>query len=321
MSSVTPSASGSSPTANELHSTPSAPRCPLCGSVGSRAFAVGDRNRESTDEVFAYARCGACATVFMLDPPDDLARYYAGDYYHFDPAGEPEWKHNQVRLDSAAFRVRLLLEHVAPGPLIEIGAGTGAFASAAKAAGFDVTAIEMDESCCRYLREREGVAAICSDQPLAALDSLPPARVVAMWHVLEHLPNPAEVLERIAAQLEPGGVLAIGVPNASSLQFRLMGSRWPQVDAPRHLCLTPPDALLHAGERLGLRGVAITTTDPEGLDFDLFGWANALRRRPAKGPTPRLVGYAALALRRAAAPLERTGNRGSAVTLLLRKEG
>jgi SAM-dependent methyltransferase len=321
MSSAPPDTSGTSAAAGGLRAASGAPSCPLCGCAGSRAFAVGDRNRESTDEVFAYARCGACGTVFMIDPPDDLARYYEGDYYHFDAAGEPEWKHNQVRLDSAAYRVRLLLEHVVPGPLIEIGAGTGAFASAAKAAGFDVTAIEMDESCCRYLREREGVAAICSDRPLAALDSLAPTRVVAMWHVLEHLPNPAEVLERIAAQLEPGGVLAIGVPNASSLQFRLMGSRWPQVDAPRHLCLMPPGALLRKGEELGLRGVAITTTDPEGLDFDLFGWANALRRHPARGPTSRLVGYAALALRRAAAPLERTGNRGSAVTLLLGKEG
>jgi len=319
MSSAPPDASTPAATIPPTASGPSP--CPLCGGEAGRAFAVGDRNRESTDEVFTYARCTACGTVFMVDPPSDLARYYEGDYYHFDAGGEPEWKHNQVRLDSAAYRVRLLLDHVAPGPLIEIGAGTGAFASAAKAAAFDVTAIEMDESCCRYLREREGVTAICSDQPLAALDSLPPTRVVAMWHVLEHLPNPAEVLERIAAQLEPGGVLAIGVPNPSSLQFRLMRSRWPQVDAPRHLCLMPPDALLHKGEQLGLRGVSITTTDPEGLDFDLFGWANALRRRPAMGPTPRLVGYAALALRRAAAPLERTGNRGSAVTLLLRKEG
>jgi SAM-dependent methyltransferase len=309
------------PHTSGLHAQLGASRCPLCGGAGSHAFAVGDRNRETTEEVFDYARCASCGTLFMVDPPGDLARYYEGDYYHFDPDGEPEWKHNPVRLASASCRVALLLEHVAPGALIEIGAGTGAFASAAKAAGFDVTAIEMDESCCRYLRGGEGLTAICSDRPLAELDSLPPARAVALWHVLEHLPNPAEVLERIAAQLEPGGVLAIGVPNPRSLQFRLMGGRWPQVDAPRHLCLMPPDALLRKGEELGMRGVAITTNDPEGLDFDLFGWANALRRRPAAGPTSKLVGYAALALRRAAAPLERTGNRGSAVTLLMRKEG
>lgn len=256
----------------------------------------------------------------MVEPPADLSRYYAGDYYHFGPDGEPTWKSNAVRIQSASYRVTLLLDHVAPGHLIEIGAGTGAFASTAKAAGFDVTAIEMDQRCCRYLSEREGIRTICSDRPLEALDSLPAARAVALWHVLEHLPNPADVLERVAGKLEPGGLLAIGVPNPSSLQFRIMGTRWPQIDAPRHLCLIPPSALLQKGQELGMRGVATTTNDPEGLDFNLFGWANVLRRRPATGPTPRLVGYAALAMRRALAPLERTGNRGSALTLVMRKE-
>jgi SAM-dependent methyltransferase len=288
--------------------------------VGVHAFRVRDRNREVTDELFSYARCQACGTVFMVEPPADLPRYYADDYYQFGPDGEPTWKSSAVRMQSAAYRVTLLLDHVAPGHLIEIGAGTGAFASAAKAAGFDVTAIEMDERCCRYLSEREGITTICSDRPLEALGSLPPARAVALWHVLEHLANPAEVLERVAGKLEPGGLLAIGVPNPSSLQFWMMKGRWPQIDAPRHLCLIPPSALIEKGEQLGLRRVAITTNDPEGLDFNLFGWASALTRRPAKGPTPRLVGYAALALRRALSPLERTGNRGSAVTLVLRKE-
>jgi SAM-dependent methyltransferase len=294
--------------------------CPLCGGASRHAFDVRDRNRETTEELFSYARCKKCGTVFMVDPPADLGRYYEGDYYHFEADGEPVWKSHPLRLESALYRVALLQRHVPPGHLIEIGSGTGAFAVTAQAAGFDVSAIEMDERCCRYLSEREGIGAICSDLPLEALGSLPPARAVAMWHVLEHLANPAEVLERIAERLEPGGVLAIGVPNIRSLQFRLLRRRWPHLDAPRHLCLIPPDALVKKGEELGMRRVALTTTDPEGLDFDLFGWANALRRRPAAGPPPRHVAYAALVLRRVMAPLERTGHRGSAVTVLLRKD-
>src|SRR5439155_4599400 len=128
--------------------------------------------------------------------------------------------------------------------LIEIGAGTGAFAVTAEAAGFDVTAIEMSEQCCRYLTEREGIEAICTDRPLDALSSLAPARAIVLWHVMEHLPNPAEVLERVAERLEPEGVLAIAVPNARSLQFRLLRSRWAHLDAPRHLSLTPADAVV-----------------------------------------------------------------------------
>jgi 2-polyprenyl-3-methyl-5-hydroxy-6-metoxy-1,4-benzoquinol methylase len=307
-------------TAGASASRPAAPvSCPFCGGAGRHAFSARDRNREVSQERFDYARCETCGTVFIADVPSDLGRYYEGDYYHFDSDGEPLWRGNEHRMRSAAYRVGLVRDQVSPGHLIEIGSGTGAFASAAQGAGFDVSAIEMNERCCRYLSEREGITAICSDRPLEALASLPEACAVAMWHVLEHLSNPAEVFEALARKLRPGGVLAIGVPNPRSLQFRLLGSRWAHLDAPRHLCLIPPEALVRRGAELGLRNVTITTNDPEGLEFNLFGWINALRRRPAEGETSRLVGYSAQAVSRAMAPLERTGHRGSTVTLVMRK--
>jgi SAM-dependent methyltransferase len=294
--------------------------CPFCGGPGARMLDAWDRNRETTSERFAYARCRTCGTVFLLDPPEDLARYYAEDYYQFGPDGEPAWKTDDARLRAASYRVQLLRAHTAPGRLIEIGAGTGAFASAAKSAGFEVGAIEMSERCCRHLREREAIEAICSDRPLEAIASLPPARVVALWHVLEHLPRPDEVLARVAEKVQPGGVLAIAVPNPRSLQFRLLRSRWAHLDAPRHLCLIPPAALIGRGRDLGMSSVALTTEDPDGLECNFFGWVSALRRRPAVGPTPDLVSHAARAIERVLAPLERTGDRGSAMTILLRRE-
>jgi len=192
--------------------------CPLCGGASGYAFQARDRNREITEERFAYARCQACGTVFMVAAPADLGRYYAGDYYQFGPDGEPTWKSEQGRIEAASYRVALLRGHVAPGHLIEIGAGTGAFASAAQSAGFDVSAIEMDQRCCEYLSGR-GIRAICSDRPLEVLESLPPARAVALWHVLEHLPNPAEVLERAADKLEPGECWRSRSPTQTRFSF------------------------------------------------------------------------------------------------------
>jgi 2-polyprenyl-3-methyl-5-hydroxy-6-metoxy-1,4-benzoquinol methylase len=294
--------------------------CPFCAGPGTRMFHAWDRNREITRERFAYDRCRACGTVFIADPPADLARYYASDYYRFGPDGEPAWKSDEPRRQAASYRVDLLRSHIEPGRLIEIGSGTGAFASTAQSAGFQVSAIEMSERCCRYLSEREGIDAICSDRPLEAIASLAPARVVALWHVLEHLPNPAEVLARVAEKVEPGGVLALAVPNPRSLQFRVLRTRWVHLDAPRHLCLMPPGALIGRGRDLGFRRVALSTNDPDGLECNFFGWVGALRRHPAVGPTPDLVSHTARALERALVPLERTGERGSAVTILMRKE-
>ncbi len=294
--------------------------CPICGEVGGRTLVAADRNRETTPKRFVYLCCASCETTFLPTVPPDLGRYYGKGYYNFGSDGEPGWKHNPHRQKIEAFRIKLVGRYVEPGGLIEIGAGSGGFATAARDSGFDVTAIEMDPGCCRYLTERVGVTAICSDDPIAVLPSLDEVRAVVMWHVLEHLVDPLAIIQEATKKLEVGGLLAIAVPNPRSLQFRLLRGRWAHLDAPRHLCLIPPDVLVAKVEELGLSRVASTTNDPDGLECNAFGWASALRRRPAVGEPSQLLLYAVLGLGVALAPVERTGLRGAAVTLLFRKD-
>jgi len=295
--------------------------CPWCGGPARDLLHAGDRNREVTPAKFTYARCVRCRTVFLTQPPADLARYYASDYHGFDADGEPDWKANPLLIESEAFRVGLLVRHVAPGRILEIGSGAGGFAVAAKAAGFELTAIEMDPNCCDHLRRKVGVAAICTDDPVTALATLEPAAVVALWHVLEHMPDPDAVFRAAAAKLAPGGLLALGVPNPASLQFRLLRRRWPHLDAPRHVSLIPAAALIARAGDLGLRCVELLADDPFGRHSNMFGWAYALRRRPARGPTPGPLIAAAQLLTRLLEPLERRPSLGAAITIVLRKDG
>ncbi len=293
--------------------------CPLCGADSAYALTARDRNREASSESFTYNRCGSCGTVFMIDVPADLARYYVGDYHGFGPDGTPEWAHNPTLLAVEAWRMAMLGRHVEPGTLIDVGAGAGAFSAAAKGAGFEVSAIEMDRGCCEYLERGLGVRAICSDQPIAALRDLPPAGAISMWHVLEHLSDPAEMLATAAERLEPGGALAIGVPNPGSLQFRLLGTRWAHLDAPRHLCLMPKEALVAHLQGLGMRLLESTTGDPFGQICSLHGWAWALRTRPAQGEASTAVMRSAQAITKALSPIEGRGGEGAALTLLFVK--
>jgi SAM-dependent methyltransferase len=216
---------------------------------------------------------------------------------------------------AAAWRVALLRRFVEPGELVEIGAGAGAFATAAMAEGFAATAVEMNRECCAFLA-RAGARAICTDRPLDALAGAPRARVVAMWHVLEHLRDPALVLAAAAERLEPGGILVLAVPNPASLQLRLLGTRWAHLDAPRHLCLSPAEALIRAS---GLEPAFLTTSDPDGRACDLHGWVYALHPRPAAGPPPPAALHGGGLITRVLSPLERRRGRGAALTLVLRK--
>jgi SAM-dependent methyltransferase len=256
--------------------------------------------------------------VFLADVPADLARYYGGNYYGFDARGEPASRSNPFLREVEAYRVTLLRRYVEPGQLIEIGAGTGGFAAAAKDAGFDVTALEMDPRCCEYLAQRLEVNVEQTEQPAEALNTLPSARVVAMWHVLEHLRNPAEVLAAAADRLEPRGVLAIGAPNPRSLQFRLLGARWAHLDAPRHLCLIPAAALIEHMYSLGLRPLLLTTSDPFGRHCNLHGWTYGFRQRPAHGPKPTKSPLGA-SITWLMGPIEHRGENGAALLLLFGK--
>ena len=289
-------------------------RCPLCAGETEPAFVVGDRNRGISDERFAYRRCRSCRTTFIGGVPPDLARYYPEQYYELPSLDELD-----VAARGETPRLRLIAPFVSGGALVEIGAGLGIFARAADRAGFEVTAIEMDARCCEYLEGVVGVRAIRSDAPERALAEVGPTRAIVLWHVLEHLPHPWEVLERAAERLEPGGVLALATPNPESLQFRLLGSRWAHVDAPRHLFLVPIAALRARMQKLGLELVHLTTSDESALHWNAFGWEYALRGHPARRPSTRLTQKGARLLALALAPIERRGMNGTAYTAVFVK--
>jgi len=288
--------------------------CPLCGGCTTPAFTVGDRNRGIGHELFRYRRCRGCLTYYLVNVPADLGSYYPSDYYGLPAPHE---------IDRAARAAQSKLEFVRPfassGSLIEVGAGFGLFSRAARNAGFDVTAIEMDARCCHYLESVVGVRAICTNSPETTLPDLPPARVVALWHVLEHLPEPLQVLTQASARLEPGGILVFATPNPDALQFRLLGRRWAHVDAPRHLYLLPYAMLREWLGHLGLEPRSVTTADVDGRHCNRFGWEYALRRAPARRPssltTLRMSAMVALS----AAPFERRGLNGATYTAVFVK--
>lgn len=286
--------------------------CPLCGGSTAHAFSARDRNRATTDERFEYRRCDSCRTYFLADPPPDMGAYYPSDYH-----GAP----TRAELDKAAVaeeaKLELLPPFVSGGRLVEIGPGVGGFALAAKRTGFEVTGIEMDERCCSVLEEVVGVRAIRSDAPERALGTVGPIQAVVMWHSLEHLRRPWDVLASAAGELEPGGVLAIAVPNPDSMQFRLLGARWPHVDAPRHLFLFPFDALEAQAEKLGLELASVTTSDPFGLYWNAFGWGRAIRGVVRREWLSQQLGAV---LARALARWERNRMRGATYTAVFIKQ-
>ena len=252
-------------------------RCEHCAGGMHRLFVARDTNQRVDDRTYVYGRCARCGLIRLTAPPADISRYYPPHYYRGPSRRRLRWAAWRER-----YQLRLVLAHAVTGRLVEIGAAWGTFAIQARRA-FEVTAVEADADCCDYLRSVVGVPAICSSDPGTALTTLPSSNVVAMWQVIEHLPDPWAALDRVAANLTEGGVLKLSTPNPESLSFRLLGVRWPHVDAPRHHWLIPAPVLTQFLEARGLTRTLLTTSDAGGRRWNSFTWRRAFGNHGSQG--------------------------------------
>lgn len=292
--------------------------CPYCRAPAMPLLSAPDLNRRVSDVVFHLSRCSACGLSFVANPPADLAPYYVEDYHFIPDSAEALDPH----LPGQRFKIDILRQYKESGALLEVGPSTGMFCRLAQLAGFDVSAIEFDAACTQYLNRHLGVRAVNSADPADVL-----ARekrdydAICLWHSVEHLPAPWEVLEEAARRLRPDGVLLVAAPNPESWQAWLLGRRWPHHDLPRHLFALPIRWLLDFAREHGLRAELVTTRDEGSLYWNRFTWAMLAR---ARSPHPRLdmrLWRWGLRFGRLLQPWEGREGKGATYTVVLRRTG
>ncbi|HLY49390.1 MAG TPA: methyltransferase domain-containing protein [Solirubrobacteraceae bacterium] len=285
--------------------------CPLCGAPSIPAFATPDRNRRLSEVEFRYRECTGCGVTFLQNVPADLARYYSADYHRAPVASELDtWAAYE------AYKLELIRPYLAAGSIVDIGSSYGAFAYLASRAGYDVTVAEVDPDACRFIEEVIGVRAIQTAAPEEALKRLPEPDAITLWHSVEHLSQPWAAVQTAAERVRPGGVVVVSTPNPVGVQARALKGRWAHVDAPRHLFLIPPEALLRRATSYGLVPLAVTGTDIETRRCNRMGWQRGLEEL---GLRVRGVWGAGAALAIAMRPLESRPNQASAYTAVLQK--
>jgi 2-polyprenyl-3-methyl-5-hydroxy-6-metoxy-1,4-benzoquinol methylase len=96
------------------------------------------------------------------------------------------------------------------GSLLDIGAGTGAFASTMKKNGWTVTGLEPDETARANAKKDFDIEL----QPTENLSSFSPNtfNVITLWHVLEHVHKLHTYLDTFYSLLTDEGTLIIAVP-------------------------------------------------------------------------------------------------------------
>lgn len=230
--------------------------CPCCGSTAiSPVLAVKDHT--VSHSFFEVWHCDGCANRFTQLVPDSTAigPYYQSSAYvsHSDTdKGLINRLYHRVRNYTLRAKRKLIREVTGKqqGSLLDVGAGTGAFANAMQQAGWAVTGLEPDETARKNALQKYGLQLESPE----VLYRLPDARydVITMWHVLEHVHDLHGYLEKIAALLKPEGKLVIAVPNYTSYDATVYQQYWAAYDVPRHLYHFSPAGMEQLAKTKGL---------------------------------------------------------------------
>ena len=235
--------------------------CPICNKeeVG---FLMHSKDYSLTQEHFQIVQCAYC-TLKYTDPVP--GKEEIGPYYNFpayishtdDNTGLINKLYHQVRTYTLSQKTNWVQSLFTgyKGQLLEVGAGTGAFAHAMTKKGWTVTALEPDAAS----RERAMAIYQINIAPIDELYTLSENKfdVITLWHVLEHVHDLNDYLATFFKLLRPQGRLIIAVPNYTSYDAQFYKKYWAAYDVPRHLYHFSPTAMEYLSKKYTMQIVAM----------------------------------------------------------------
>jgi SAM-dependent methyltransferase len=248
------------------------PTCPLCDSnkntIVEHYGTIGPAEYESV-----LVRCDSCGHYFTENQrPVDFERLYSeGAYELIDTRGSLFEK--VVSFDDR-FIVWQLNNLCRPRKtLLDFGCGKGQFMRCASSLGWQVRGVETGKTRAEFGTNVYGLTISTAQYEKGPLEGSP-FDAVTLFHVLEHLDKPKNLIkELVDSNLTQGGYFVIEVPLFDSLQSRIAGKRWIHLDPPLHISHFTKDALVRFVGDAGLRPVKIGSFS---VRLGLLGMVQAL---------------------------------------------
>ena len=227
--------------------------CYLCN---SRHFTERKAEVRDAPEI-KVLDCNNCGLVSL----DSLAHIHSTFYQDSGMHGEQlkpieDWL-RETRWDDER-RFEQLKPFLINKRILDFGCGAGGFLSNAKSFAADVAGVEL-ELRVQTFYENSDITIFSSMEDAASSSSGEEFDAITAFHVVEHLPDPREVLKKLGTMLKSDGRMVIEVPSADDVLLTLYDcdvfqrfTYWSQ-----HLYLFTASTLATLIKQAGLKVVSI----------------------------------------------------------------
>lgn len=161
------------------------------------------------------------------------------------------------RRDAADFRVMWQKFPSNKNKLLEVGCGNGDALVRMQNLGWEVTGVDFDPKAAETARKRGVNVLTGSLQEQNFISNS--FDVITLSHLIEHVHNPLQLIEKCYDLLSSQGRVVILTPNSQSLLHRIFKRDWKALEPPRHLHIFNTNNLAELAKKAGFKTITIKT--------------------------------------------------------------
>jgi 2-polyprenyl-3-methyl-5-hydroxy-6-metoxy-1,4-benzoquinol methylase len=242
--------------------------CIVCGGALAKCVSNLFDTRFGIEGSYEVRRCLDCGLEQMFPVPTaaELKSFYES---HYNFGGERgtlytslrEWLFSSriyrlwVRLDGdVAFHCR-----TGAGLLLDVGCNEGRGLKIYARNGFRVEGLELNETAAAVARKAGFIVHTCD---IGELKISSVYDVAVLSNVLEHSPDPRQMLLDVSRNLKPGGQVWISCPNSRSWLRKVFGASWINWHVPFHITQFSTETLENLLRQTGFTTIEVRQITP-----------------------------------------------------------